>query len=105
MLLFLSQNVRALTPDRERELIERMLTKGAFACSAQETRFLRDADYTYGEHMIMARGGKGRGTGVAMMLSPQARKAVHDAGNRVCGGRRWWMVTECKLCGDGHFCT
>lgn len=79
----MSQNVRALTPDRERELIERMLTKGAFACSVQETHFLRDVDYTYGEHVIIARGGKGRGTGVAMTLSPQARKAVHDAGNQI----------------------
>ena len=72
-LLFLNQNVRSLTYDKEAELIRLMLAKGAFACTVQETHFNHDKQYVYGQHLVIGKGGNGRGTGVAIMLSPAAR--------------------------------
>ena len=54
-LLFLNQNVRSLTYDKEAELIRLMLAKGAFACTVQETHFNHDKQYVYGQHLVIGK--------------------------------------------------
>ena len=88
-LKFLSQNVRGLNHDKEEELVDFMCTNNIFACGIQETWRL-GSDITENNGFVVVQHGceqkrrrKGRTSGgVAIILSPVAKKAWISAGSQ-----------------------
>ena len=86
---FLSQNVRGLNHDKEEELIDFMCTNNIFACGIQETWRL-GSNITENNGFVVVQHGceqkrrrKGRTSGgVAIILSPVAKKAWSAAGSQ-----------------------